>query len=496
MTEHPWREDALAAAGARAVPHRAARATRSPCCAGPATLLVEQLGVDPGPALRRLETDILRQAAHLDRRPTGRRRVWAQAAAAYDRAVAAGARARLESTVGLLRNLAVTGGGGLEAAREHRLAAIAAAEELGDAELTARVIGAYDVPAIWTRSDDPAQAAQVVAAAERTLAALPPGGARGGAGPAAGHDRAGVARHAAAPRGPQAARRGRASSPAAWTIRRCWRSRSTACSCRPSTAPGLAPRRDAIGAELVEPGAPGTAWSPTRCSATSSASRRAARSATSRRPTGTPRRRTAWPSATSCRWSGCSPAGTARCGSPRRRAPGPRRRPRTATAAARLDGAGMPGLERGLLPLALLCLRLTDGPAVPPHERATDADWGPYEPWIRPLVLWPGRRAEPARALRALPDPPRDLLFEALWCLDRGGRRARRPADDGARPRRARPGGGRTGRRGQRPAHPGPGGRVSGGDRGGVGGLSRPPGPSRRPVASPPPRRQPQFPRP
>ncbi|NEB14582.1 hypothetical protein G3I32_38125, partial [Streptomyces coelicoflavus] len=31
------------------------------------------------------------------------------------------------------------------------------------------------------------------------------------------------------------------------------------------------------------------------------------------------------------------------------------------SAAARLDGAGMPGLERGLLPLALLGLRLARG---------------------------------------------------------------------------------------------------------------------------------------
>jgi hypothetical protein len=52
--------------------------------------------------------------------------------------------------VGLLRNLAAIGGGGLQAARQHRVAVIAAAEELGDAELTARVIGAYDVPAICT----------------------------------------------------------------------------------------------------------------------------------------------------------------------------------------------------------------------------------------------------------------------------------------------------------------------------------------------------------
>jgi len=55
-------------------------------------------------------------------------------------------------------------------------AARRAAEELGDAELTARLIGAYDVPTIWTRVDDPEQAAQVVTAAERALSTLPPGG--------------------------------------------------------------------------------------------------------------------------------------------------------------------------------------------------------------------------------------------------------------------------------------------------------------------------------
>ncbi|MGQ5640955.1 hypothetical protein ACUJ8M_39785, partial [Streptomyces sp. EWL5.16] len=38
--------------------------------------------------------------------------------------------------------------------------------------LTARVIGAYDVPALWSRADDPEQSRAVVAAAERTLTAL------------------------------------------------------------------------------------------------------------------------------------------------------------------------------------------------------------------------------------------------------------------------------------------------------------------------------------
>jgi hypothetical protein len=168
VTEHPWREDAwrlLALALYRSDRQGDALAVLR----NARTLLVEQLGVDPSPALQRLETDILNQADHLD--PLAAGQVWAKATAAYDRVVASSARARLESTVGLLRNLAVTGGSGLEAAREHRLAAITAAEELGDPDLTARVIGLYDVPAIWTRSDDQQQADEIVAAAERTLSA-------------------------------------------------------------------------------------------------------------------------------------------------------------------------------------------------------------------------------------------------------------------------------------------------------------------------------------
>lgn len=168
VTEHPWREDAwrlLALAlyrggrqGDALAVLRRARET-----------LVSQLGVDPSPTLARLETDILNQDSHLAlpaRVESGG--VWEEAAAVYGRVVG-GSRARIESSVGLLRSLAVTGGGGLAAARRHRLAAVVAAEELGDPDLTARVIGAYDVPAIWTRSDDEAQAAAIVAAAERVL---------------------------------------------------------------------------------------------------------------------------------------------------------------------------------------------------------------------------------------------------------------------------------------------------------------------------------------
>jgi DNA-binding SARP family transcriptional activator len=158
VAEHPWREDGwrlLALALYRSERQADALATLRRARA----MLAEHLGVDPGPALQRLERDILN---HTD---SSAERVFADAAQDYARTV--GARARLESTVNLLRELAVSGG--LEAARTHRLTAIRAAEELGDPNLTARVIGAYDVPAIWTRSDDPAQAAAIVDAAQRTL---------------------------------------------------------------------------------------------------------------------------------------------------------------------------------------------------------------------------------------------------------------------------------------------------------------------------------------
>ncbi|RFU37888.1 SARP family transcriptional regulator, partial [Actinomadura logoneensis] len=85
-------------------------------------------------------------------------------------------------------------------------------------------------------------------------------------------------------------------------------------------------------------------------------------------------------------------------------------------AAARLAGTGMRGVEHGLLPLALLGLRLRTAPAA--VTGLSDMDWGPYEPWARPLLfLAEGRRDEAGRAARDIPPSPRDLLFEARGCL-------------------------------------------------------------------------------
>jgi hypothetical protein len=360
--------------------------------------------------------DILQHARHLD--PTAgpdeaAARVWARATAAYDRAVAAGARARLESTVGLLRNLAVTGGGGLAAAGEHRVAAITAAEELGDVELTARVIGAYDVPAIWTRSDDPEQAAQIVAAAERALAALPPGAHQ------ASRARL-LATVALESRGTRAARGPRAAAQAADIARRMGDPALLAfvlngVFMQTFHRGGLAARRDDIGAELVTLSAQ---HGLVTFEVLGHLIRIQARSALADFPAADGHAAAAdrlaerhelplvgvftqWYRVLRLAASG--------------RAPEAEVETAYRQAAARLDGAGMPGLERGILPLALLCLRVWHARPAPVDERT---DWGPYEPWVRPLVLLArGRAAEAGAALRAVPDPPRDLLFEALWCL-------------------------------------------------------------------------------
>jgi hypothetical protein len=84
-----------------------------------------------------------------------------------------------------------------------------------------------------------------------------------------------------------------------------------------------------------------------------------------------------------------------------------------------MAGRGMPGMAEGLLALALLTLD-ADGWA--------DGDFGPYEPWARPLIrLAAGDREGAAAALRALPESPHDLLWEVRLCL---AARAARALDD------------------------------------------------------------------
>ncbi|MFI6277390.1 BTAD domain-containing putative transcriptional regulator [Streptomyces sp. NPDC050988] len=492
LTDHPWREDAwrlLALALYRQ--HRQGDALA--VLRRAREVLTGQLGLDPGQALRHLESAILTQAPALDLRPGGapqhdpaqphpprdarnrapspyepdpntpgpphpprgarnrapspyepdpntpgpphpprgaRNRapspnqpppntppttpadLWTRAAKAYNRTVAEGTRARLESTVGLIRNLAVTGGEGLAEARRHRTAAITAAEEFADPELTARVIGAYDVPAIWTRADDPAAAEHIVAVAERTLTELPTGT----------HDTARCrllatialeTRGATGPRGPEAAREAEAlarrlDDPAllAFALNGTFM--------QSFTRAGLAPQRDAIGAELVELAVRHglviyeVLGHLIRLQARAALADFAAADTHAATADRLAERHELPLVGVFTDWYGAL----------RLSATGQPARAETAcrAAAARLDGAGMPGLERGLLPLALLCLRLTHGLPPDPDPRA---DWGPHRPWAEPFTLIAeGRHTEARTALRALPEPPHDLLYEAYCALE------------------------------------------------------------------------------
>ncbi|WP_405568255.1 winged helix-turn-helix domain-containing protein [Streptomyces phaeochromogenes] len=456
LTDHPWREDAwrlLALALYRQ--HRQGDALA--VLRRAREVLVDQLGVDPGPHLRHLESAILTHSPTLDPRPAGapqhdaappdipppplpprgaRNRaltsdppppnnppppttpppttadLWTRAAKSYNRTVAKGTRARLEHTVGLIRNLAVTGGEGLAEARHHRTAAITAAEEFADPELTARVIGAYDVPAIWTRADDPAAAEQIVTVAERTLAALPTGP----------HDTARCrllatvaleTRGATGPRGPEAAREAEAlarrlDDPALLAFALNGRFMQS------FTRAGLAPQRDAIGAELVELAVRHglvtyeVLGHLVRLQARAALADFAAADTHAATADRLAERHELPLVGVFTDWYGAL----------RLSATGQPARAETAcrAAAARLDGAGMPGLERGLLPLALLCLRLTHGLPPDPDPRA---DWGPHRPWAEPFTLIAeGRHTEARTALRALPEPPHDLLYEAYSALE------------------------------------------------------------------------------
>ncbi|MEU1801157.1 BTAD domain-containing putative transcriptional regulator [Streptomyces sp. NPDC019937] len=421
LTDHPWREDAwrllalaLYRSGRQGDALAVLRRAR--------TTLVGQLGLDPGPRLRRLQADILAQDPGLEAGPGPAEaaavaaRVWSEAAADYDRTVGGAARARLEATVGLIRNLAVTGGGGLEAARQHRSAAIAAAEECGDPELTARVIGAYDVPAIWPRGDDPELAGRIVAAAERTLAALPPG--RDAARCRLLATIALEMRGTRSPRGPEAAREAeeiarRLDDPALLVFA------LNGAFMQSCTRAGLAPRRDAIGAELI---AVAARHGLVTYEVLGHLVRLQARGALGDFPAADGHAAAADRLAARhelplvgvfTEWYGALRLATA----------GRAARAEAAyrAAAGRLEGAGMPGVERGLLPLALLCLRLSRGESAREAARGVDpgADWGPYRPWAEPFALLGGGDAAGARAaLRALPEPPADLLYEALCCLE------------------------------------------------------------------------------
>jgi len=412
VTEHPWREEGWRLLGLAL--YRCGRQGESLAVLRRARArLADELGIDPSPALRQLEIDVLQQSPKLDRDRDGTdtARVFTAAATAYERAAGGGSRARLESAVSLLRSLAVTGGAGLTAAREQRLATITAAEKLGDPVLTARVIGSYDVPGVWARSDDPEQAAHVVAAARRALAALPDGNdsVRCRLLAVVAMESRGTRDRAAMDAAAESERLARAlDDPAllAHALSGVFMQSFHRC--------GLAPERDSIGREIL-----GLARRHALVNfevlghlirmqalgglghfddADHQADAVEALGALHERPLVTPF--VTWYRAMR----------RAASGIPWREAESAYR-----SASASLEDAGMTGVDRGILPLAVLCLRVWQKR---PIEFDRDTDWGPYAPWARPLLLLAdGRREQAAAAARSLPDPPADHLAEALWAL-------------------------------------------------------------------------------
>ncbi|MFC9436435.1 BTAD domain-containing putative transcriptional regulator [Nocardia sp. NPDC057030] len=334
-------------------------------------------------------------------------RQWRAALDAFDRMPEPDPAARLDAITGLARTLAVTGA--LAEARHYRELAITQAEQWADPVRAARVISAFDIPASWTTNDDPGLAAHIVTAAERTRTALPAEhralrarlcttialelrGATDDRGLRAAEEAEAIARELDDPALLAFALNGRFMH----TFHRA----------------GLSAERGRIGDELIVLGRrhrlptfevlghligiqTGCATADLESADAHSA---AADQLAADYELPTVGVFTHWYAALRTALTG---------------------NPRTAEAAYRaaaelLTGSGMPGVEQGLLPLALLCLRLQHGM---PLEDAT-TNWGPYEPWVRPIILSAkGLRDEAAAALHAVPDSPRDLLLELRTCL-------------------------------------------------------------------------------
>ena len=331
-------------------------------------------------------------------------RLWRETVAALDRSGSTDARARLAAVMGLVRALAVTGD--LREARRHRAEAIIAAEALGDPSLTAGVIGSFDVPAIWTTNDDEALSAALVAAAERTLAALP-----------AGHDaeRARLLITIAMERRADATGRGSQVAREAETIARTLGDPVLLAAAlngrflQTFHRAGLAPQRALIGQELLElaTGHGGLVTFEVLGHLIGIQSRAALADLI-----GADRHAAAADRLAERYDLPLVGVFTGFYGALRLAIAGRLDEAKSAYRgiAARLPGTGMSGLEDGLLPLTLLSLG--DSAAV------NGADWGPYESWARPLVLLAeGNRDAALVAARGIPDSPRDLLFEARTCL-------------------------------------------------------------------------------
>ncbi|MEU7841967.1 BTAD domain-containing putative transcriptional regulator [Micromonospora sp. NPDC049114] len=399
-----------------------------------------------GPAAAHRAAGYARTAAEQAERagnPHEAARLWAQVVDAYDRAGGTERRERLNAVLGLGRALAVTGR--LAEARGHRAEAIADAEAVGDPRLTAEVLAGFDVPAIWTRNDDDRLSARIVRAAENALIGLGPTGS-------AQRSRL-LSTLALELRGTTGERGSQAAAEAERIARTVADPGLLAFALNARFMHtfhrvGLAAERARIGAELIDVAAArqlvtfevlGHLIGVQSCCA------RADRTGADQHARAADRLAQRYELPLVGVFTGWYAA-------LRRALGGDREAAATAyrAAAERLPADAMPGFAHGLLPLALLGLRLADavsadplastgagrtgqdqpafGPVSqrpipgPDDEDWAGLDWGPHEPWVRPLLLAAEGDRDAARAaLRALPDGPHDLLREVRLCLTARG---------------------------------------------------------------------------
>ncbi len=388
--EHPWREEGWRLL-ALALYRSDRQADALALLARARTSLRDDLGLDPGRRLAELEQGILRQDPSLDpvRNPVsdGADSLLARTVAA---AGLTGERAQLEGVSRLLPVLAVSGS--VRSASEQRMAAIAAAEQSGDPELAARVIGGFEVPGSWTRADDPAQSAAIVDAAVRTLQVLPVGAsARVRArllATIAMESRGTADRLAEAAEAERIARE--LQDPALLCFALSARYQQT------FSSAGLAAAREGIGAEIIALAV--DAELPTfeiqglliRMQALCALDDVEAAAREADRIDALAARYDRQLASVFTAWF---------CWTFRQGPPPP-------------AGEEMPGFRVGLPALADLAAAVRNGTELP------DGEFGPHEPWVRPLFLArSGRAAEARAALDVVPEPPRDLLLEVLWFL-------------------------------------------------------------------------------
>ncbi|MFG3554409.1 BTAD domain-containing putative transcriptional regulator [Micromonospora sp. NPDC047557] len=409
----------------------------------PATLAHHLLRAG-GPAAARQAAGYARTAAEQAERagnPHEAARLWAQVIDAYDRAGGTERRERLSAVLGLGRALAVTGR--LAEARTYRAEAIADAEAVGDPRLTAEVLAGFDVPAIWTRNDDDLLSARIVGAAENAL---------NGLGPTGSAQRSRLLSTLALELRGTTGDRGRRAAAEAERIARTVADPGLlafALNARFMHAfdrVGLAAERARIGAELIDLATArqlvtfevlGHLIGVQSCCA------RADRAGADQHARAADRLAQRYELPLVGVFTGWYAA-------LRRALGGDREAAATAyrAAAERLPADAMPGLAHGLLPLALLGLRLAEAVSADPLAHAPTGarrtgydqpvpgsagqrpipgpddedwvglDWGPHEPWVRPLLLAAEGDLGAARAaLRVLPDGPHDLLREVRLCL-------------------------------------------------------------------------------